>query len=110
MTPLLRFSIFATSLSTHQTSFPLSAKQLPATSPTYPVPITAMFIATPNLYQKYGLNTGTGKYRNRTNPASQIRIRNRKLNVQSRRARIVQSATSDLGFEMQDSSNFEIHS
>ena len=36
--------IFSSSLSTHVTLMPNSAKQAPVTSPTYPVPMTAMFI------------------------------------------------------------------
>jgi hypothetical protein len=31
------------SISTQITSFPVSAKQVPVTNPTYPVPITAIF-------------------------------------------------------------------
>src|SRR6478752_6882273 len=42
--PARSVRIFAPSLSTQTTSLPLSAKQAPATSPTYPVPITAIFI------------------------------------------------------------------
>src|SRR5947207_1391169 len=38
--PELRASILATSRSTQQTSLPKSAKTVPVTSPTYPVPIT----------------------------------------------------------------------
>jgi hypothetical protein len=38
-------STLAASLSTQTTSFPFSARQAPATSPTYPVPTTAIFIA-----------------------------------------------------------------
>src|SRR5215475_4063161 len=42
--PARSVRIFAPSLSTQITSLPLSAKQAPATSPTYPVPMTAIFI------------------------------------------------------------------
>src|SRR4026208_1492939 len=42
--PARSVRIFVPSLSTQTTSLPLSAKQAPATSPTYPVPITAIFI------------------------------------------------------------------
>ena len=38
------FSTFLMSMSTQQTSLPVSAKQVPVTRPTYPVPITAIFI------------------------------------------------------------------
>ncbi len=41
--PACSASIFAASMSTQMTSLPLSAKQVPATSPTYPVPITQSF-------------------------------------------------------------------
>src|SRR5687768_17819398 len=46
---LPRWSIrtLASTLSTQITSLPLSAKQAPATSPTYPVPTTAIFNPAP---------------------------------------------------------------
>src|SRR5213078_3381725 len=40
-------SIFAASTSTQRTSFPVSAKQAPATRPTYPVPTTVIFTSCP---------------------------------------------------------------
>src|SRR5215471_13030814 len=43
--PLVNARILAASLSTHTTSLPLSAKQTPATRPTYPVPTTAILIS-----------------------------------------------------------------
>src|SRR5829696_574796 len=43
--PLDSARTFAASLSTHTTSFPLSAKHTPATRPTYPVPTTAIFMS-----------------------------------------------------------------
>src|SRR5687767_668782 len=46
--PRWSIRIFASTLSTQTTSFPLSAKQAPATSPTYPVPTTAIFNQTPD--------------------------------------------------------------
>src|SRR6266540_598820 len=45
--PRWSIRIFASLLSTHTTSLPLSAKQAPATSPTYPVPTTAIFNQSP---------------------------------------------------------------
>src|ERR1041384_494774 len=42
--PARSIRTFASSLSTQTTSLPLSAKHAPATSPTYPVPTTAIFI------------------------------------------------------------------
>src|SRR5688572_16470514 len=45
--PRWSIRIFASALSTQMTSLPLSAKQAPATSPTYPVPTTAIFNPTP---------------------------------------------------------------
>src|SRR5580700_3768932 len=42
--PALSVAIFDSSLSTQMTSFPFSARQAPTTSPTYPVPTTAIFI------------------------------------------------------------------
>ena len=44
MTPLLRPSILAAFLSTQTTSLPRSEKTTPVTRPTYPVPITQMFM------------------------------------------------------------------
>ena len=41
---IIRFSIFFLSTSTHVTLFPTLEKQVPVTSPTYPVPIMAIFI------------------------------------------------------------------
>src|SRR5687767_8653414 len=37
-------SIFEATTSAHTTSFPVSARQAPTTSPTYPVPITEIFM------------------------------------------------------------------
>src|ERR1700682_2172143 len=45
--PSLSVAIFDSSLSTQMTSFPFSARQAPTTSPTYPVPTTAIFIVYP---------------------------------------------------------------
>src|SRR3712207_5618443 len=45
ITPLCRVAIFSATTSAQVTSTPNSAKQAPVTSPTYPVPITAMCIA-----------------------------------------------------------------
>src|SRR5229473_974922 len=45
--PALSVAIFDSSLSTQMTSFPFSARQAPTTSPTYPVPTTAIFIEGP---------------------------------------------------------------
>src|SRR5262245_18648010 len=45
--PALSVSILRASLSTPVTSFPLSARQVAETSPTYPVPTTATFTASP---------------------------------------------------------------
>ena len=42
--PAIRLSIFCLSISTHVTSTPISAKQAPDTSPTYPDPTMAIFI------------------------------------------------------------------
>src|SRR5689334_3168687 len=42
--PARSIRTLASSLSTQTTSLPLSAKHAPATSPTYPVPTTAIFI------------------------------------------------------------------
>src|SRR6266540_14522 len=42
--PACRSSIFPSSTSTQATSFPDSARHVPVTSPTYPAPITAIFI------------------------------------------------------------------
>src|SRR5882757_4201022 len=39
-----RAATFSGTLSTHVTSLPLSAKHVPATRPTYPVPTTQMFM------------------------------------------------------------------
>src|SRR2546422_11645307 len=44
MPPALRVAIFDPSLSTHTTALPVSARHAPNTSPTYPVPTTAIFI------------------------------------------------------------------
>ncbi len=44
ISPRLSRSIFEASVSTQTTSLPDSAKQVPVTSPTYPVPTTAIFI------------------------------------------------------------------
>src|SRR5262245_49838102 len=44
MRPARRAAIFSWILSTQTTSFPRSAKTAPVTSPTYPVPITQMFM------------------------------------------------------------------
>src|ERR1041384_2621873 len=49
ITPELIEAIWLSSLSTQVTLIPKSAKQAPETSPTYPVPITAMCIASPIL-------------------------------------------------------------
>ena len=38
-------SILSASISTQVTSLPLSAKHVPVTRPTYPVPMTAIFMA-----------------------------------------------------------------
>src|SRR3954469_10375388 len=43
--PRCRPSIFALSTSQQMTSLPMSEKPAPATSPTYPVPMTQIFIA-----------------------------------------------------------------
>src|SRR5580692_3395473 len=40
----LRLSTFLASMSTQHTSLPDSAKQVPVTRPTYPVPMTAIFM------------------------------------------------------------------
>ena len=45
MTPWFSFSILTGSISTQVTLFPISAKQVPETSPTYPDPITVIFIS-----------------------------------------------------------------
>src|ERR1700761_9812713 len=42
--PLASFCTFPASMSTQITSLPVSAKQVPVTKPTYPVPTTAIFI------------------------------------------------------------------
>jgi hypothetical protein len=42
--PAFNISIFLLSTSTHVTVIPISARQAPETNPTYPVPITAIFI------------------------------------------------------------------
>src|SRR5919109_3751440 len=42
--PFLSIRIFASSLSTHVTSLPVSARQAPRTNPTYPLPTTAIFM------------------------------------------------------------------
>ena len=44
MMPLLSLSIFSVSISTQVTFVPISAKQVPVTKPTYPVPTIATFI------------------------------------------------------------------
>src|SRR5579863_6939928 len=43
--PCWRAATLASSVSTQTTSFPESAKQVPATRPTYPVPTTHTFMA-----------------------------------------------------------------
>jgi len=45
--PFFILSTFSASISTHTTLFPVSAKQVPVTKPTYPVPITAIFMNCP---------------------------------------------------------------
>src|SRR3989442_8910966 len=70
MMPFFSLSIFAASLSTQTTSFPLSAKQALTTSPTYPAPITPMFILAPDGLQlqtrplsgKHRTGTGLRQY------------------------------------------------
>src|SRR5580765_5987116 len=42
--PALSISIFAASQSTHTTLWPTSAKHVPVTNPTYPVPLMLIFI------------------------------------------------------------------
>src|SRR6185503_17622812 len=42
--PFRSIRIFASSLSTHVTSLPVSARQAPRTSPTYPLPTTVIFM------------------------------------------------------------------
>jgi hypothetical protein len=42
--PLFSRAILLASISMQETIFPVSARQVPVTSPTYPVPITAIFI------------------------------------------------------------------
>src|SRR3954465_8962546 len=59
MIPFSSFATFSELLSTQTTSLPLSAKQLPTTRPTYPVPITAIFIRE----SFYRLSMGAIKYR-----------------------------------------------
>src|SRR5512138_1695081 len=49
MPPDARIWILAASTSRQTTSFPDSAKQVPVTSPTYPVPTTAIFMAAAKL-------------------------------------------------------------
>ena len=49
ISPPLICSIFFLSISTQITLFPVSAKQVPVTRPTYPVPTTAMFMMIKNL-------------------------------------------------------------
>ena len=43
---LIKFDVgfLSASISIQETIFPVSARQVPVTSPTYPVPITAIFI------------------------------------------------------------------
>ena len=43
--PPFKVAIFDSSLSTQMTLFPVSARQVPTTRPTYPVPTTAIFIS-----------------------------------------------------------------
>src|SRR5262249_55899920 len=47
--PRCNAAILLASMSTHTTSFPLSAKQVPVTRPTYPVPTTHNFTGRPPL-------------------------------------------------------------
>src|SRR6266567_575369 len=65
MMPFFSLSIFAASVSTQTTSFPLSAKQALTTSPTYPAPITPMFIPAPDGLQLQ-IRPLSGKYRTGT--------------------------------------------
>src|SRR5690349_5667488 len=58
--PAFNVSIFFWSLSTQMTSLPLSAKQAPATRPTYPVPITASLNSAP---QQSSYHTGSNPMR-----------------------------------------------
>src|SRR4051794_5950119 len=54
--PASSLAILAASLSTPITSFPLSARQVAVTSPTYPVPTTATFTTIPPEW--WGIYTG----------------------------------------------------
>jgi hypothetical protein len=44
MTPFFKLLILSTLMSMQVTELPVSAKQVPVTRPTYPVPTTAIFI------------------------------------------------------------------
>src|SRR4051794_40910146 len=55
ITPFLRPSILAWSTSQQTTSFPMSENPAPATSPTYPVPMTQIFMARRNTMIRSGM-------------------------------------------------------
>src|SRR5512139_708923 len=58
--PFLRREILRASMSTQRTSFPLTAKQVPVTMPTYPAPIMQIFIrAPPSHYDRYSVNASS---------------------------------------------------
>src|SRR5262245_35681888 len=66
----LSVAIFFGLLSTQTTSLPLSARQVPVTSPTYPVPITATFTVQPLLGRGRLGGSGCARRMARPNGAS----------------------------------------